>query len=433
MSELAAKLARRRALNGEGDAEPCTYESSSMRNSFKMEKEKKDNDTIRRRSDGCRQEDGRGQEKESTQEKDEQERIAKEKAEEERMMREKAEREAVEKVSREKVEREKVEQERIAREKAEQERIIREKAEKEAADRVKKEKEEQERVAREKEEQEAAEKEAKAKAEQERIAKMKIEREAAEKLAKEEAQRKREAQERAAREREAAEKAAREREEQEAAELALQEKAEQEAAEKAARMLAQQEALEEKQQREKELLNKKNESAVPTDSKDDDELKDLENFFDNMDDDAYLIEGLDLGSPQLSREPSKSVTGTKNMFFAEDSIDLVEEEDVNSAHSLTIKNSKLKAEEASLTNELAAKDAHIRKIKIQIDSFSKRIKEEKVDSSNDDAVNPSGSRLPFRKKVSANLFADDDEGSGFGRVSSFNDLAKSNAMLESQV
>ena len=329
MSELAAKLARRRALNGEGDAQPSTQSSSPPVTSVTNSTE----------SIG------------------------------------------------------KIEQEEAA------EKAVRDKEEQEAADKA----------ARDKAGEAAAEKAARDKAEQEV----------------------------------AAEKAARDKAEQEiAAEKAARDKAEQEAAEEAARDREEQEAAAENKA--KELAEHETIASSITDAvvehKDDDELKELENFFDNMNDDAYLMDGLALDhtpAPPMSREPSDTPYSTNAtnhnnnnnkelLLFAEDSsvaFSCAEGDGQGGRRhtELSEENNRLQSEETSLTNEVGAKDAQIRKIQKQIDSFTRRMqvegeeggesgKREGRASSRDPAEESSTSGhslLSFMNKSPRDLFADD--------------------------
>jgi hypothetical protein len=302
------------------------------------------------------------------------------------------------------------EEEEAARVKAEQEAIAKEMAEMEEASRVKAEQEEE--AARVKAEQEAIAKEmaeleeaARVKARDEEEARVKAEQEAvAKEMAEmEEAARQKAEQEETARvkaEEDAMEEAARVQAEEVAARL----KAEHEAAEEESRMKAEEEAMEHKANslQEGQLINKH--------EKVDDELKELESFFDNMNDD---MEGLGLPEPPLSREISSINGGTD--LFAEDSATFCVEGDDSSMRrqELLSENDKLKAEETSLTNEVSAKSAQIRKIRKQIDSFSRQLGEGEfgggggeVSISLDDEFGQQSHRHLSYKK-SRDLFADD--------------------------
>jgi hypothetical protein len=374
MSELAAKLARRRALNGEGDT--LTHSLTSASNSASVSV----SSTTRDNSNNINKDENK-------------ERIRREKEEEE-AARVKAEEAVV-----------------VARVKAEQEEAVaREMAEMEEAARVKKREEEEAkadmeeeaRVKAEEEEEEAA----RVKKREEEAARVKAEQEEAvakEMAEMEEAARQKAEQEETARvkaEEDAMEEAARVQAEEVAARL----KAEHEAAEEESRMKAEEEAMEHKANslQEGQLINKH--------EKVDDELKELESFFDNMNDD---MEGLGLPEPPLSREISSINGGTD--LFAEDSATFCVEGDDSSMRrqELLSENDKLKAEETSLTNEVSAKSAQIRKIRKQIDSFSRQLGEGEfgggvgeVSISLDDEFGQQSHRHLSYKK-SRDLFADD--------------------------
>ena len=532
MSELAAKLARRRALNGEEGVSPSLCPASSTVNTYQLEKAAQQQKNVQeKKTSGCaivsstedcqeaaptrekaEQEEKLAREKAEQEEKaarekaEQEEKLAREKAEqEEKAAREKAEQEDKEK--REKAAREKAEQEeKAAREKAEQEeKLAREKAEQEEKaarekaeqeDKEKREKaarekaEQEEKAAREKAEQEDKEKREKAarekaeqeekaarekaeqeekaareKAEQEdkekreKLAREKAEQE--EKLAREKAEQedkekreklareKAEQEEKASREKaeqedvEKREKAAREKAEQE--EKVTREKADQETEEKGMNVKAIKEKVAERidnqndeyefgngsdvadvvadERSESETKTVKSTSTNATESGDshqesgdvkvDDELKELESFFDNMTEDSYIMDGINVDTPQMTKESStQSISEADSEgLFADDSV--YSSSDGGRIHELTSLNNKLKSDLIALTNEISVKDAQIKKIEKQKESFAKRAKNESlgsIEEPNDDGVVTEASRFSYKKpRKSTSLFADDAE------------------------